>query len=58
MYSNISFLLLRNKLPIIVDLQVTNRSLENSVAQIVLRITNIPLQRIRSRSLWYFKEYN
>lgn len=47
MYSNISFLLLRNKLPIIVDLQVTNRNLENSVAQIVLRITNISLQFIQ-----------
>lgn len=58
MYSNISFLLVRNKLAIIVDLQVTNRNLENSVAQIVLRITNISLQLIRSRSLWYFKEYN
>lgn len=52
MYSNISFLLLRNKLPIIVDLQVTNRNLENSVAQIVLGITNISLQLIRPRSLW------
>lgn len=63
MYSNISFLLMRNKLAIIVDLQVTNRNLENSVAQIVLRITNISLQFIGSRSLYfnehlYFKEYN
>lgn len=54
---------MRNKLAIIVDLQVTNRNLENSVAQIVLRITNISLQFIGSRSLYfnehlYFKEYN
>lgn len=58
MYSNISFLLLRNKLPIIVDLQVTNRNLENSVAQSFANYKYIFTTYKIAIIVGYFKEYN
>lgn len=58
MYSNISFLLLRNKLPIIVDLQVTNRNLENSVAQSFANYKYIFTTYKIAIIVEYFKEYD